>query len=233
MPLTIDYHPTAAYHAELSAGREEKLLVRGSQFDASVVELDELTIGQIRYPLRRRLNGQYFPLTGELIVEEFGGSFVGHGTDLDDALEDFRLTVHQRFQQLMYRRPFELTGQDEMDWALLCRMIDETSFRNALPVQMRQFGEVQFCQRSRPYAIRWDSGHQEVIDPAIVRSPEYLTYRPGQPVEAVVERDRLTDAIVAIPFITRVRSFRSSRTIENELNDKIGSSLDYPETDWD
>jgi len=233
MALTMDYHPIAAYHAEFSAGVDDRLSVHGNRFDATVVALSELTIGHIRYPLRRRLEGQYFPITEELIVEGFGTSFTGHGNSLAEAVDDFRLTVHQRFQELMYRRSFELTGQDAEDWTLLCCMIDETSFRNALPVQMRQFGEVQFCKRSRPHAIRWDSGHLEVIDPALVHSPEYLTFKHGQPVEAVVERDRLTDAIVAIPFITRVRSLRSGHAIQNDLNAKIGSSLDYPETDWD
>jgi len=89
MALTMDYHPITAYHAEFSAGVEDRLLVRGNRFDATVVELNELTIGHISYPLRRRLEGQYFPISEELIVEGFGTSFTGHGKSLAEAVDIF------------------------------------------------------------------------------------------------------------------------------------------------
>lgn len=150
MPLTLDYLPQVAHHAVFSASSEESLQIRGNRFDATTVHLGELAFGAMRYPLRQRLTGQYNPASGELIIEGFGSGFTGRGDTLNEAVDDFRLTVHQRFQELMNRRPFEMDAQDAADWATLGRMIDETAFRNSLPIQMRQFGEVQFMKRSRP-----------------------------------------------------------------------------------
>lgn len=233
MALTMDYQPQVAYQAAFSINEEDLMKIRGSHFDATTVHLDELAIGRTRYPVRRKLEGYFFPASGELIVDGFGASFRGKGDNQQDAIDDFRMKVHRRFQDLMYRRTFEMDPQDQQDWRTLCQMIDETSFRNSLPIQMQQFGTIEYQRRSWPSAIRWDSGRVEVVDPNDVKSAEYLTFLHGQPVEAIVERDRLTDQIISIPFITRIRSLRTGPEISQSLNDRIGSSSDYPEADWD
>jgi hypothetical protein len=233
MPLALECQPMIEAHASFDIHRDEQLLSTGSRYDANTVDINELHVGHIVYPIRASLKGQYFQRAGELYVEGFGNAFIGKGGTQGEALDDFRLQVHSRFQELLYKRPFEMTSQEKKYWKLLCSLIDETRYRNLTPIQTRQFGEVLYQQTSRPKAIKWDNGYIEQINLSLVGSSDFVTFKHGQPIEAVVERNPVTRELLSIPFVTRVTSLRRPQELEQDLNDTIGSSADYPDADWD
>jgi len=233
MPLALECQPMIEAHASFDTYQNSRQLLAGSRYDANTVDISELRVGPTAYPIRTSLKGQYFQRTGELYIDGFGNSFIGKAGTQSEALDDFRLQVHSRFQELLHKRPFEMTEEDQKDWKLLCSLIDETRYRNLTPIRIRQFGEVLYQHTSRPKAIRWDNGYIEQVNLEVINSSDFIVFRHGQPIEAVVERDPVTRELLSIPFVTRATRLRRPHEIEDDLRGAIGSSEDYPDADWD
>ena len=89
---------------------------------------------------------------------------------------------------------------------------------------VRQLGRVTQV-RPWPQEVEWDNGRKEAVSLRQVNSPDFITYKAGQPFEAVVERNPLTGELLRISHIERRRQFqRMPPEQERQLVDSIGSS---------
>jgi len=233
MPFVTDFQQVA-YVERFSVQETGDHLQRGSVFDASRVELTELRVGSIVYPLRGELNGRFVRALEELFVDGVSPVFVGKGRSAQEATESFSLAVHGAFQELLYQRPFEMTADERSKWRMVNEIIDVTVYRNTTPIVVRQFGEVSWGRLPYPSQIQWDNGYTESVHPRQVDSPDFITFKPGQPVEAVVVRDPLTRELIRVSHISRTRRLRTAREIDDsQLVVKVGTGENLPDADWE
>lgn len=236
MPLiaAIDW-PVAsiAAYAPATAGAGDLPYRNYFQTDAVRSILNDIQVAGVVYPLRQPCATDYIPVVGEFLVEGFSPTFIGRGKTPKEARQDWALSVHAAFQALQYKRPFEMTTEDQGTWSVLASRIDVTVYRNQTPMFVRQFGKVG---RARPYPdlIVWDNGTADKVSLAQVQSPDFITFKPGQPLEALVVRDPLTFQLLRIAHIQRRSSAtRLPRAEEAELLASIGSAATLPDADWD
>lgn len=233
MPFVADFQQVA-YVERFSVQQTGDLLPHGSVFDASRVELTELRVGSIVYPLRGELTGRYVRALEELFVDGVSPVFVGEGRSAQEATESFSLGVHASFQELLYKRSFEMTAEERIKWRTVNEIIDVTVYRNTTPIVVRQIGEVSWGRLSYPSRIQWDNGYTESVHPRQVDSPDFITFKPGQPVEAVVVRDPLSRELIRVLHISRTRRLRTAAEIEDShLVAKVGTGEDLPDADWE
>ncbi|MBS0210427.1 MAG: hypothetical protein JSS27_15900 [Planctomycetes bacterium] len=204
-------------------------------FESDIVRsiLNDLRIAGVTYPLRRPCPASYIPGVGEFLVEGFSPVFVGRGATIEEARSDWLLAVHAGFQELISKRPFEMAPSDVRRWHVLTSQIDVTVYRNQTPILVRQFGKVT---QARPYPqqIQWENGEREAISVEQVESPDFITFKPGQPIEAVVARDPLNFHLLRIVHIERRSTpSRLLPTEEAELLESIGSSQHLPPAGWE
>lgn len=229
-PSNYAYCPPAAPCVTIAESTNGQ--VRG-RLESEVLRstMNELRVGGVNYPLRRPCLTTFVPGAKEFFVEGFSPLFVGHGTTPKAAREDWLLTVHAAFQELSSLRPFEMTPRDELRWKVLSSRIDVTVYRNQTPIQIRQFGIVSKA-RPHPVQVQWENGQREAIRLKQV-SPEFVTYKAGQPFEAIVSRDPLTFQLLRIVHIERRPTpARLSNAEEAELLASIGSSKILPVAEW-
>ncbi|MAT13961.1 MAG: hypothetical protein CMJ46_01675 [Planctomyces sp.] len=231
MPLAVaPYLPPPAYVTDVVNQKSEGL---GDIFatDATRSVMSRLRVSGLTYPLRRPCQASFIPNTGEFLVEEFSG-FVGRGESFDAAKEAWALSVHAAFQDLLHKRHFEFTADEEKVWSVLSSNIDVAVYRNNTPLMVTQFGRVRQV-RPYPSQIEWDNGYRESINISQVDADDFITYKSGQPFEAVVTRDPVSFRLKRIVHIKRISEpTQLSAEKEAELLDSIGSSKTLPEGDW-
>jgi hypothetical protein len=141
--------------------------------------------------------------------------------------------VHEGFQDLYGKRPFEMTREEAQRWDILETMIDVVSYQNETPVVVRQLGQVTQVHRG-PRQITWVDGRKEIVG-LDVMPPEFARFKPGQPFEAVVERDPVTGQLRRVRYVHRVASLRglSDSELAKFWNSLPGTST-LPEStmDW-
>jgi hypothetical protein len=221
----------SAYVSPLDSAQDQRFR-RYFESDAIRSTINYIHVADLVYPLRRPCDACFIPVVGEFLVEGFSPIFVGHGATPEAAREDWLLSVHAAFQELLHKRPFEMTEEDRRAWSVLSSRIDVTVFRNQTPVQVRQFGVIS---KARPYPqqIRWENGTSEMIRIDQVASPDFITFKPGQPIEAVVARDPVDFRLLRIVHIERrSQPARLSRAEEFELLESIGSAKTLPCGGW-
>jgi hypothetical protein len=126
-----------------------------------------------------------------------------------------------------------MSDDDRATWRLIGSYVDVTVYRNSIPIQVRQYGRVL---RARPYPtqVAWDDETKERVSLEIVDSPDFVTYKPGQPFEAVVARDPITFELLRIVHIERTcPPGRLDSEEEQQLLDEIGSTSKLEEVGWD
>ena len=203
------------------------------QTDAMRSVLNDIRVAGVVYPLRQACATDYIPVIGEFLVEGFSPTFIGRGKTPKEAYQDWALSVHAAFQELQFKRPFEMTAEDQDAWSVLASRIDVTVYRNQTPLHVRQFGKIG---RARPYPeqIIWDNGTADEVSLAQVESPDFITFKPGQPLEALVVRDPVTFQLLRIAHIQRRPS--ATRLLpgeEAELLASIGSTKILSTASWD
>lgn len=232
-PTITDSVPaTSAYVSPVDPTQDLRFR-RYFESDAIRLTFNELQVASVRYPLRRACSARFIPGYGEFLVEGFSPMFVGQGPTPDDAFQNWLHKVHARFQELLHKRPFEMTSDDRRAWSVLSSKIDVAVYRNQTPVKVREFGRIR---KARPYPqqIRWDNGAQESIRIDQVDSPDFITYKAGQPFEAVVARDPLDFRLLKIVHIERrSQPSRISAAEEAELLESIGSSTTLSDAGWE
>lgn len=175
-----------------------------------VLLLTDIQIGETRYTLRKPVHGEFLPCddgTCELWVDGFSPEFVGRGRRAQDAFQDWRDRVHEAFQELYGKRPFEMTPEESDRWELLQDTLDVVGYRNATPVLVREVGAVDkvFQAPPRPRRIRWIDDRTDMVSLDIMPG-EFASYKVGQPFEADVERDPLTWKLVKVRSIRRIKT---------------------------
>lgn len=236
MPLAATappaYFPPMAFVSPVDASIDERFQ-RVFTSDAIRSTLSELCVAGTRYPLRASSRISYIPVAGEFLVEGFSPLFVGRGASQEKARENWLLAVHASFQELLHKRPFEMTADDRRTWSVLSSRIDVAVYRNQTPIQVRQFGRIS---KARPYPqqIRWESGEREAIRIDQVASPDFITFKAGQPFEAVVARDPVDFHLLRIVHVERrSEPARLSANEEAELLESIGSARTLPAAGWE
>jgi hypothetical protein len=141
--------------------------------------------------------------------------------------------MHVAFQCLYGKRPFEMTAAEKEQWATLENAIDVVAYTNISPLVLREVGEVSFGDRQCPQAIHWQHGKVDRV--ALDDMPaEFASFRPGQPFEAVVERDRRTGTLRKVRYVKRIAAYRklSSSELRGFL-DSLPTTAQAPKaTDW-
>ncbi len=236
MPLiaTID-RPVASMvtYAPATAGARELPYRNYFQTDAMRSILNDIEVAGVVYPLRQPCATDYIPVVGEFLVEGFSPAFIGRGKTPNEARQNWALSVHAAFQELQYKRPFEMTVEEQRTWSVLASRIDVTVYRNQTPMIVRQFGKVR---RARPYPdlIVWDDGTADKVSLAQVDAPDFVTFKPGQPIEALVVRDPVNFQLRRIAHIQRRSSAsRLPQDEEADLLASIGSAGTLPDAGWD
>lgn len=224
MPFFIAANPHSAVQViEMRHDGEHLLGALGSISDEQLVQITDIAVGTINYPLRQELRGNYVRAMQVLTVNGVSPLILGEGKSSEEAKTDFCLKVHAAIQELIHKRPFEMTDRDRILWETLNEIIDTTVYRNTTPITVRQFGRIR---RARPYPdeVTWENGSNERLNVTDVADPDYVNYKPGQPFEAVVERDPLSFKLIRVLHIERRRSPRRlSSTDEAEMLDESGS----------
>lgn len=233
MPIALEANQIVAV-VDWNLFREESNLSQGSLFESSRYELSEIVFGHTVYPLKRLLRATYLRSQEEFLVEELSPEFVGHGSSAEEAREDFYLGFHSVFQDLVYKRPFEMAEIEAAVWKKVTSVVDVTVYRNRTPLVFEQYGVVSHGQLSYPCKIRWDNGHIEAVDIRQVNSPDFVGYRPGQPVKALVRRNPLTRELIDIPYIQRVSALPTQgELVASGFVNRVLNSEPFPDADWD
>lgn len=227
----MDYFVPSAYVSQVDKSYDDNFR-RIFASDVIRSTVTELNIDGTRYPLRTSCRATYILVKGDFVVEGFSPRFAGHGKTEEMAREDWLRSVHLSFQSLLNKRGFEMTEEERKTWALLSSRIDVPVYRNQTPLVTREFGRIS---QARPYPleIQWDNGIKESIQLDQVLSPDFITFKAGQPFEAVVSRHPVDGHLMRIVYITR-RSMprRLEPSEERALLDSIGSAGRLAEGSW-
>jgi hypothetical protein len=196
-----------------------------------------LEVGETAYVLRSRLFGTFYPghgwADGEFVVPDFFPKFVGRGRSFEDAFLDWRNQIHRQFQDLYYKRPFEMTAQEKTTWQLLESQINVHTYRVTMPLTVRQMGRVAPRMRPHPEIIEWEDGHKEKV--TLDQMPgEFAAYVAGQPFEAIVNRDPVDFRLLKVTHVRRIRSLRKMTSDEfTDLIHSIPTTESLPDASWD
>lgn len=238
--LAIPDVPLISHHADEFAlgprpvsGRDESWK---GHFDVNIrCRIDEICVGETRYPLRNSLQGFFLPDysggEGEFRVSGLP-SIVARGSDIADAMKNWKDQLHTEFQELISKRPFEMSSSERAMWQMLSDRIDIAQYRNIHLVKLRQFGRVEDA-RPGHHRIVWENGdsHRVLLDemPA-----EFATYKPGQPFEAIVVYHPRSMRFVKVEYVSKaVKAPRLSDDQRQNIWDSMQTSAELPDADWD
>ena len=171
--------------------------------------LMEIKVGDTKYNLLFSIDTQvYFdPIEKKWECWNYSGKFNYIGisdTSREDAIENFKLQIHIRFQQLYSKRPFEMTQEEYNEWIKLANTIDLLHYKTTTPLETREIGCVSYKNFPYPYRIKWLTDENYIIDPSKVPG-ELMSYRPGQWIEAVVKRNPVNYKVLGISSIKKTR----------------------------
>lgn len=227
MPLSVSdlaNTSTIVAVADFSVGNNAKSLNRPRVVDFRASVIPQVVVSDVSYPLRRAFVGRYYRYLEQLIIDGISPLIVGRGASENAAKEDFCLQIHSAIQDLLGKRPFELSSRDKQLLTTIDRFVDVTVFRNTQPIQVRQYGKIS---KARPYPeeIEWENGTKDIVPLSLVSTPEYVSFKPGQPIEAVVERDPMTFRLRRVIHISKCKATRTWSVMdETEFMASIGSS---------
>lgn len=199
--------------------------------------LDKIRFEQNCYPcpnrvhVATRFDGQHWVTW----ARELGRVGRGVGDDLHESLEDFYRTFHVTFQRLYQMRPFEMSDEERAIWDEILDVVDVAKYRENTPLRVREFGQIRHFQTPYPSRIYWIDGRRERIN--LGQAPAMMAgLRPGQWIEAVVERDPKTGQLLRmidaqkVPTPPSPRSYRAFwETIEvADLPEVSLATIDEP-----
>ncbi len=153
-------------------------------------ELSEISCGQHRYELRQPIAGRLMPNFDRLSYRFTSDSLpgiVGVGATRPEATLAFESQFHSRFQELLAKRPFEMSDRELHDWRAIHRVFDVEGYRRSRPIIMRRYG-IALNDQGR-HAVQWEGRpEKEVVDLGIY-PPDFPAFITGQPFEAFLELD--------------------------------------------
>lgn len=206
-----DLHSTGFAYSVSPASAMNGCRSGGSGFvPGGTIPVSQVQVGETTYRLRAPVQGGVVWNRGdrwEFWVERFSPTFIGNGPSAEEAYESWRDQVHEAFQDLYRKRPFEMAADEQSKWAILEGLIDVTGYQNETPVLVRQLGQIT-QSRPLPRQITWVDGGKELVRLELMPD-EFASYKPGQWFEAIVERDRLTWKLRRVRYVQRTPSIRA------------------------
>lgn len=165
-------------------------------------------------------------------AQEIGSFYTGVGKTLLDAQKEWENLVHADFQSLYGKRPFEMTEDERQRWELLSSIVDVLHYRQNTLLSVREIGCVRFGHYSYPTKIIWIDGRRDIFSLNQVPS-DLASCKPGQWIEAIVERDPQHSRLIQITHIQKIAPIRrpSKDTMEAYWSELPKAEL--PERDWD
>lgn len=199
--LTPHYYDIGEYSNEYKEGIDS--YSNSSGFDS----LHEVNVGETRYSLLSSIDVfvSYSPDTNQWECHEKELSYIGISSESSrDAIKDFKSQMHIRFQQLYSKRTFEMTEDEHKEWVKLANTIDLLHYKITTPLKIREIGCVSYGRVSYPYRIKWLTDENYIIEPPKVPA-ELMSYKTGQWIEAIVEREPVTHKVLKISSVRRIR----------------------------
>ncbi len=201
------------------------------EMSSFVWPINKFSVGSTVYIFLKPVRRCYMTVEDEWIsyIRELP-IYSGKGKSAEESFEDLKINIHVDFQQLQRIRPFEMNDDEKSRWSDLASVIDLLEYRMTTPVVVREIGQVSYHMRSRPYRIKWITGENYIIEPERVPG-DLMACRTGEWIEAVVKRDPVTNRVLEIESINRIR-FRIPT--ETEIRKFWGNIplADLPRSDW-
>jgi hypothetical protein len=205
-------------------------------FRQQTVVLDVIRTGTAEYRLLRPLQANFQPCADrawEFHVDGFSPRFVGLGSSIAEARNNWKDTVHIAFQRLVHRRPFRMTAEEKQEWALLEQLIDVEHYRKSTPLKIRSLGWVSGTGTG-PRVITWIGGDRVEQVTLDQMPPEFAAFDNDQWFEAIVEREPRTFKLIRASFVQRRNPL--GRMTKQELDqwwDSLPRTGNLPPSDSD
>ncbi len=169
--------------------------------------LKDIRFGGTSYkcPSGMRLYYQFSELRWQCWARELGAICVGEGETIKDAREDWLKRFHAEFQRLYSMRPFEMTAEDADTWQSILNTVDVVEYRLHLPLSLSEIGCVRYRKMPYPSQIYWIDGRREKFSLNQVPG-ELAGCKPGQWIEAIVEREPQSGMLRKIVHVQRIPS---------------------------
>ncbi len=185
-----------------------------------------------RCPNTVRLNYQFYGQTWNCWARELASIYVGEGETPKLARDDWHQKFHSAFQRLYSMRPFEMSEEDARCWETILSDVDVVEYGLAKPLTVREIGCVHFLRTSYPSQMHWIDGRKESF--SLHQVPDELAgCKPGQWVEAIVEREPQTGRLLRVVHVQRI----SSPLPESPSNVRAAweamRTAELIEADWD
>jgi len=176
---------------------------------SSFYQMQKIEVGETKYKLLSPIKTliSYDPDKKNWECRNLSGQigYIGLSKDsYEAAIEDFKIQIHVRFQQLYSKRPFEMTQDEYNEWIKLANTIDLLHYKTTSPLKVREIGCISYKKYPYPYRIKWLTDENYIINPSKVPG-ELMSYRPGQWIEAIVERCPVNHNVLGISSARRIK----------------------------
>lgn len=179
---------------------------------------DSIALDSLEYPLRKPLSGRFsFKQTGvQLWMDLLSPTFVGEGRTQLAAENDLKYKVHESFQLLYHKRPFQMVEYEQDLWGILCSTIDVYLYSSRRPIIAKEIGKVIWPKGfsngfrtdkhgERFLRVKWLDGRCEWV--SLTRAPDdMITFRPGTTFEALTNRYPKSHRIHRIKYAKRIEN---------------------------
>lgn len=179
---------------------------------SSFYPLAEIKVGETKYRLLSPIDAlvNYDPNEKQWECRTRRLKYIGLSNESREAaIEDFNSQIHVSFQQLYSKRPFEMTKDEYVEWIKIANTIDLLHYKTTTPLKIREIGCVSYGKLSYPYRIKWLTDENYIIHPANVPA-ELMSYKTGQWIEAIVERNPVNNRLFRISSVRKIK-FRIPR----------------------
>ena len=153
------------------------------------MEIDELNVGDSHYRFREPMQARYNPDTGRLFVEGFSSVselLVGIGKTEELALKNLTGRIHEIYQIVCRRQPFDLSGSARRLHDLFTEKIDIGYYLESRPIRCHRLGRIVEAKIGNSRKVEW-SDRTTVRVHLDKTPPEFVTYRIGQNFDAFIE----------------------------------------------
>lgn len=160
-------------------------------------------VGDCTYEFLRAQSRRYASTEGagwECVIDNLS-EYCAQAATQEEAFNELAVMIHTEFQRLLAKRPFEMDESERIAWKRLANTIDLLTYKLSKPLEFVETGCISFGKISRPNRVKWIDGSNYRIDADLVPG-ELMACRPGQWIECVVLRDRITKQV------SRIKSFR-------------------------
>ncbi len=197
------------------------------------VPVSSVRVERTQYNFATTLRGEYGWRDGYTFrVPQAHLTLKGIGETFTQARRDWEHRFHALFQRLYSTPSFEMSSDEATEWKRIRSQIDINAYSDLIPLTAREIGQIRFGAASYPTEIQWVDGRRERI--LLDRVPRIIAgSRPGQFVEAWVERDPLTKQISQIILAERIGSLHPLNEAQRKARWANLPRAKLPTTDWD